>query len=977
MSGLFGPAASQSQRPSSNISPVISSYKAQTAVEGLVIPIVYGGPVQIPGNIFYAGKDGDLQAIPVTTSSGGQISGKGGGGAPPQSGNTTWQYYLPIFWGLAVTISKIRRMWADKAQYRYGSYRSMTLVPGSQPQAPVPWLAAAHPDQALGYAGLAFLYDPQADLGSNAQLPNWLFEAWGGLLYTGLINTITDEEHVLTAAHIITVPGIGGNIPAPPPPPGVVFQDPYGWVWNLGETYTLTGGSITVARHQHWAAESLGVYLLNTGGGGGLVDFPPEGSTRLTLVASNPALGEYTTDGAGHYGFNAAETGSVSIFYFAHYYPNKVVTVTFADDWLDDQGAKINDVALTKVEDDPGPGEYKAGSGIYTFCGDDCPLGTEVPKISYRTNTIPGSNPGVYIPDFLSNPYYGAGFDAAKIGALTQFSNYCVASGYFLSPVFNEQKEGREHLADQLKLLNSQALWSEDLLQIIPLGDETVTGNGVTYTPNLTPVFDLDEDDFIFTEGEDPVQFGPPETSQIYNKIPLEYVDRDNNYKTAIVDPDDLAHIQAYGLRRADTILAHAINQKDLAGVIARNILHYSLYAQKPYRFKLGIIGDVLEPVKDLVTLTSPRLGLDHLVVRIKDMKKNAGDRTWDITAVEWPFGAAQAALYPVQGGGGPGVNFNAPANNINPPVIFEAPALLTAQGLEVWVAGSGDPNFGGAEIWGSHNGDEYQKIGEIASPARTGKLSATLPVGAATDTVNTLAVDLTESRGTLLGTSPPTGRQKFPQIITSCYVDGEIISYINAALTAAYKYDLTYLLRGQYLSTIAAHAAISQFARLDGAVFKLPFTPDQIGTSLYLKFLAQNTTGGGRQSLADVEPYQHTLTGAALRLPPPDPTGVVTFYRENQLMLKWDAAVDPLAGYRPLDYEVRRGATWDSAQAVSWVTNPEFVTQGDGTYWIAARVPWVYSVNPASVVVSGSTLPANVVVSYDESAEGWPGTLI
>ena len=49
----------------------------------------------------------------------------------------------------------------------------------------------------------------------------------------------------------------------------------------------------------------------------------------------------------------------------------------------------------------------------------------------------------------------------------------------------------------------------------------------------------------------------------------------------------------------------------------------------------------------------------------------------------------------------------------------------------------------------------------------------------------------------------------------TLCYVDGEYISYETATLTAANKYDLTYLRRGAYNSVIGAHALNAPFARL------------------------------------------------------------------------------------------------------------------------------------------------------------------
>src|SRR6185436_13861080 len=44
--------------------------------------------------------------------------------------------------------------------------------------------------------------------------------------------------------------------------------------------------------------------------------------------------------------------------------------------------------------------------------------------------------------------------------------------------------------------------------------------------------------------------------------------------------------------------------------------------------------------------------------------------------------------------------------------------------------------------------------------------------------------------------------------LVTLCYVDDELVSYRTATLTAAYKYDLTYLRRGIYGTVINAHSA-------------------------------------------------------------------------------------------------------------------------------------------------------------------------
>lgn len=109
-----------------------------------------------------------------------------------------------------------------------------------------------------------------------------------------------------------------------------------------------------------------------------------------------------------------------------------------------------------------------------------------------------------------------------------------------------------------------------------------------------------------------------------------------------------------------------------------------------------------------------------------------------------------------------------------------------------------------------------------------------------------------------------------------------------------------------------------------------------------------------------------------------PDVSNVSTMFRNNRLVITWDRVSD----YRgQIFYEVRFGSTWASAQTLGLVLEPSFISTGDGTYWIAARFDWhqengitEYSANPASIAISGSTLSANVVQTWDEFATGFTG---
>ncbi|MGD0216322.1 MAG: phage tail protein [Desulfobaccales bacterium] len=653
--------------------------------------------------------------------------------------------------------------------------------------------------------------------------------------------------------------------------------------------------------------------------------------------------------------------------------------------WTEDNGVTYDDgTPLTPAAGAPAAaGQYNVTAGTYTFSGWDC--GRTV-VLNYTYNTLLDSNPAEFLPDLLTNPDYGAGFNPTKIGDMSQFSDYCLANDFLLSPVLDEQQETREQIADILKLLNTQVIWSEDHLKFIPMGDQVVSSakTGVTFTPVLTPVLDLTEDDFLEDDNNDPIQITRNPQVDAYNQVQLEYLDRYADYNTTIVVVNNQAAQDVYGLRPQDVIMAHPITDPDVAIAVAANILQYCLYARNTYQFKLGLIANILEP-GDWITLTSPRLGLNQMPLRVTEISED-DQCTSTVTALEWPIGTAQAPVYPSQNRSPLVLNYNSPPGDCNPPVIFEPPLGLSDD-LEVWAAVSGGPNWGGCQVWASWDGSNYQQIGMVTSPARTGFLVNPLPAAPDPDTTDVAKVNLTESEGVLLSAS----LAEVNALVTLCYLSGgEFIAYENAALVSASIYDLSYLRRNCYgYGTGAtgspvgiAHAAGDRFARVDGSVYKMPFSVNQIGQTIYLKFLSYNQVGAAVQSLADVEAYPYQIQGSALTSPLPDITGLVSVYQGSQQYLQWTAitpAQDPR--YSGINYEIRSGAVWATAQILTYVSDPDFLVTQAGTYWVSASyasngVILAYSAVTAQIEVEAVAITINDMVSRDEASEGWPGIL-
>ncbi|MBV8592318.1 MAG: phage tail protein, partial [Acetobacteraceae bacterium] len=451
-------------------------------------------------------------------------------------------------------------------------------------------------------------------------------------------------------------------------------------------------------------------------------------------------------------------------------------------------------------------------------------------------------------------------------------------------------------------------------------GDGEIAANGIgattTYSwmPVTTPVYSLGEDDFIVQESsvgtnlgvspggpvlrsgaspitggftDDPVHVIRSTPADANNMVEVECLDRANNYNTAIVEAFDQASIDLYGVRRDTSLKARLIADPLYVGpTIAQLVLQRSLLYRNTYTFQLGWKYCLLEPM-DLIQITDARLGLAALTVRVTAVEED-DEGTLSITAEDFFGPYSSTVLYPPVGyqpaaspsiigsAGGTAPSYNAQPSggavggfvpnwstapgNVNPPLIFEPPTGLLSGELEIWVALSGGPNWGGAQIWASSDGSSYALVGSVDSPAGQGVTSALLASYSGTnpDTNNTASVDLTESRGQLVSVSAIDAAN----LMTLCYVGGELIAYQTATLTGASKYNLTTLYRGAYGSPITDHPVGAQFALLNGSIGRFSYPSTLIGQTIFLKFPSTNIVGGGLQSLAEVLAYSYTVKG-------------------------------------------------------------------------------------------------------------------
>lgn len=538
-------------------------------------------------------------------------------------------------------------------------------------------------------------------------------------------------------------------------------------------------------------------------------------------------------------------------------------------------------------------------------------------KMGY-SSSIPDANPSEIIRDMLTNQNYGCGFPAENLGDTSVYGVYCRAAGIFLSPVYSEQTEAQQNISELLEQTNSAAVFSQGRLKIVPYGDVKLSGNGAAYVPNLTPVYDLTDDDFIVSGAEDPLKVERKTNADAYNQIQVEYLDRANDYNIAVAEVKDQANIEQYGLRPKDAVKMHGICDAKVANHVAQLLLQRALYVRNEYEFKLGWKYCLLEPM-DLVTLTDEGLGLNKTPVRIIEIEEDE-EGVLTVKAEDFPMGAASATAYPTQPSLGYSADYNKSPGNAHAPVVFEAPLQLTGGEPQIWLATAGGDMWGGAEVWISTDGDSYTRIGATNKKARFGSLSAPLASGAVFDRANTLNVEI--SAGQMTGGTEQDSRD----LLTLCYVDGEFLAYETAELKGVGRYSLGNLTRGAYGSNIDRHNAGSQFVRIDEAMFKYAVPANWVGRTVWVKLVSFNVFGSGVQELAEVPAYSYTIKGA--------PLGQIQNLRLTSSWAYGKEAViawDKLGGADTYDVEVYAGNTQKLLRSLSGIVDNSYTyTQAD-----------------------------------------------
>ncbi len=638
---------------------LLSALRVQTSSYGQVIPLLYGQN-RIAARLIWAG---DFQAIPhtSTTKVGGKGLGSGGGNA---IANTTYTYQTAVAMALCQgPILNIHNIWDTKGKLTMLTATVPFTVPGGGGGITVtpPGTGNFHSHKGVS-RGDAFSFS-QNDFGSDGSIP---FSGTQQTPMTQVGSSPGAGQYVMvTSASPTTITGATNASPI------AITDVAHGYV--TGQQVTISGVLGNTAANGSWTITVINANSFSLNGSTGNGAYTSGGTALLQLPS----------------------------FIFAAADATKVMTITYVYSVPDSNsnGQPQQKLSLTlflgsrpqtpwSYLTSQHPGQDLGYNGIAYVAASAMDLGTSgaLPNLSFEVlgvlpfgGGISDAEPSAIIADLLGNQFYAMA-GVVVPGDLTQYRNFCTANGLFLSPVLDAQKAASAWIQEILDITNAAAVWSEGVLKIIPYGDTTAVGNGATFIPNTTPIYDLTTSDLLT-----PVLIKRPSVADVMNSVSVEFSNRANDYNIEIAEDKDDAMIALYGLRKDNPKQAHSITTTTVAKFAANLLRKRNVEIRATYTFTLGWQFNLLEPM-DLVTLTIPELGYSKKPVRITAMREDDKGLI-QVDAEDFPWGTATPTLYPHQ----PGTGFVAQANSdpgaISTPIIFEANDRLSLTGnYEVWL---------------------------------------------------------------------------------------------------------------------------------------------------------------------------------------------------------------------------------------------------------------------------------------------------
>lgn len=478
-------------------------------------------------------------------------------------------------------------------------------------------------------------------------------------------------------------------------------------------------------------------------------------------------------------------------------------------------------------------GEDSASMPSYSF---------EVKGTLIDSNDGTDANPAGVIKSILGSIGLG---DYVDIPSLKNYASYCKNADLLISTyndAFSNQKKAQEVIAELLELTNTYMFWSVDRFKFVPR-DDIPRG---TWKPNTEIIYDIDADELI-SQGGAPVVFKRKDSTEIYNYVTVNFMNRANDYEEESVSFQDIASIKTYGVRSV-SYDAKWLHTKERALKYAQMKTRLAQTECNQYTLKLPWKYCRLEP-GDLIRITDDAIGIKRQVAMVSEVTE-ANNGLITVTALQRAPGDYSEAKYKVDN------KYQYQDFNVNPgdtatPLFIIPPSDLVASssGCELWIALHGNSeDWGGCDVYVSTKDGDYSYNGTHGVSSVFGWLVSDLSYDG--DSVD---IELDNPRAVELLTGSAQDAKDGNTLI---WINGECMSYGLATLQSSNIYTLSGLVRAQCGTKQGEHYYDDDVAILDGNIYAVSLPKSYIGKTLYFKFPAFNAFKANGQDLADVDCY-------------------------------------------------------------------------------------------------------------------------
>jgi len=501
--------------------------------------------------------------------------------------------------------------------------------------------------------------------------------------------------------------------------------------------------------------------------------------------------------------------------------------------------------------------------------------------------------PPFIIHDILTSTVYGIGIPAANIDdASYQLAlQYCDAEDLRVSCMYLREEGALKHI---------------ELLLAVYGGFLTESGGIIKFglqDLSNTIVRTIDNHHLVVDEGETPVTVTRAARQESYNKVKVNYMDRNLEYRQSFVEINDEVDQDLNGIRAREFppkfVMTEIVAQK-----IASRTLWSNLYAKDLYSFKLGAKDLDLEP-GDVITLVDSfhpdpelssgvRCRISHwdeerpMVFSVKGVKEVEYINT-STTALNSASNQSHNQLF-------------GPVRDVADFRMYELPREFQGANPTLFVGYNQLSPVMGANLYISADGTSFAKADDATPYIISGIFADALPDRGGQyieENVKFYLMPDTRSTDVQTGFNPasPTYAQTHalddvggPSRALgggTIFAGSEAMAYEGLNLIAQNEYRVDKLYRGWGGTNVHGHSSGAYWHKHAGGVFTRPYNEDKIGTIIHYKVTPFNFSGV-ETDVASVDARTYQITGAFFlpQIQPPIHTfiesGIIVTASEN-----------------------------------------------------------------------------------------------